>query len=228
TQVASRIRDLFQVELPVTLLFQHRTVRALAHHVDNQLQDKHRAAPMPPIEPRTTGAPERLSISQERMWLIHELAPDNKAYNIPVALELKGQLDIDAMEQAIDVLHQRHEALRTTFHLDGPHPVQIVQSWNRQPLEIADLSHLGEGTLKEALVQATAHAGKTFDLARDTMLRSALFRLGDQHHLLVMTAHHIAVDDWAFGLLTADLAAAYNNLRAGRPAGLDPVPLKYS
>jgi amino acid adenylation domain-containing protein len=228
TQVASRIRDVFQVELPVTLLFQHRTVQSLAHHIDNQLRDKYRAEPMPPIEPRASDAPERLSVSQERMWLIHELAPDNKAYNIPVALELSGQLDIDAMEQAIDVLHQRHESLRTTFLLDGPHPVQVVQPWNRQPLEIVDLSHLGEGALKEALFQATAHAGKTFDLARDSMMRNVLFRLGDQHHLLVMTAHHIAVDDWAFGLLTGDLAAAYNNLRASRPAGLDPLALKYS
>ncbi len=160
TQVASRIRDVFQVELPVALLFQHRTVQSLARHVDNQLRDKYRAEPMPPIEPRASDAPERLSVSQERMWLIHELAPDNKAYNIPVALELSGQLDVDAMEQAINVLHQRHEALRTTFLLDGSHPVQIVQPWNKQPLEIADLSHLGEGALKEALVQATTHARK--------------------------------------------------------------------
>src|SRR5262249_13968609 len=158
----------------------------------------------------------------------HELAPDNRAYNIPVALQLHGQLDIAAMEQAIDALHLRHEALRTTYRLDGPHPVQIVQPWTRQPLEIADLSHLGEGALEEALVQAAAHAGKTFDLARDTMMRSLLFRLGDQHHLLVMTVHHIAADDWSFGLLTVDLAAVYNNLRAGRPAGLDPLSLKYS
>jgi amino acid adenylation domain-containing protein len=228
TQVASRIRDVFQVELPVALLFQHRTVQLLARHIDTQLRDKGRAEPMPPIEPRASDAPERLSVSQERMWLIHELAPDNKAYNIPVALQLRGQLDIAAMEQAIDALRWRHEALRTTYLLDGPHPVQIVQPWTRQPLEITDLSHLGEGALKEALAQAAAHAGKTFDLARDTMMRSLLFKLGDQHHLLVMTAHHIAVDDWSFGLLTVDLAAAYNNLRAGRPAGLDPLPLKYS
>jgi amino acid adenylation domain-containing protein len=228
TQVASRIRDVFQVELPVALLFQHRTVQSLAHHVDNQLRDKYRAEPMPPIEPRASDAPARLSASQERMWLIHELAPDNRAYNIPIALELSGQLDIDALERAIDVLRQRHEALRTTYLLDGPHPVQIVQPWNRQPLEIADLRRLGEGALKEALVQATAHAGKTFDLARDAPMRTVLFRLGDQHHLLVMTAHHIALDDWGFGLLTVDLATAYNNLHAGRPAGLDPLALKYS
>ena len=67
----------------VALLFQHRTVQSLARHVDDQLRDKYRAEPMPPIEPRASDAPERLSVSQERMWLIHELAPDNKAYNIP-------------------------------------------------------------------------------------------------------------------------------------------------
>src|SRR5262249_41433745 len=147
TQVASRVRDAFQVELPVTLLFQHRTVQSLAHHVDDQLRNKYRAEPMPPIEPRASDAPERLSVSQERMWLIHELAPDNRAYNIPVALQLRGQLDITAMEQAIDALLERHEALRTSYHLDGAHPVQIVQPWTRQPLEIADLSHLGDGAL---------------------------------------------------------------------------------
>jgi glyine---[glycyl-carrier protein] ligase len=228
TQVVSRIRDVFQIELPVALMFQHRTVQALAGHVDNQLRDKYRAEPMPPIEPRASDAPERLSVSQERMWLIHQLAPDNTAYNIPVVLELSGQLDIAAMEQAIDLLLQRHEALRTIYLLDVSHPVQIVQPWNKQPLEIADLSHLGEGALKEALTKAAAHASKTFDLSQDSMLRSVLFKLGDQRHLLVITAHHIAADDWSFGLLTTDLATAYNNLRVGQPAGLDPPALKYS
>ena len=68
------------------------------------------------------------------------------------------------------------------------------------------------------MVQAAAHAGKTFDLARDTMMRSVLFRLGEQHHLLVMTVHHIAVDDWAFGLLTVRSRRSLQQF-ACRPAG---------
>ena len=228
TQVISRLRDVFQIELPVPALFQHRTVQLLARHVDAQLRDQRRAAPMPPIEPRGSDAPERLSISQERMWLIHELAPDNKAYNIPIALELRGPLDINAMAQAIDAVRSQHETLRTTYRLDGPFPVQIVEPWDSQPLEVTDLSGLGEGALAEAKHQAAIHAGKPFDLSCDPMMRSVLFRLGEQHHLLVLTVHHIAADDWAFGLLSKDLAAAYNNLRAGRPAGLDPLPVKYT
>ena len=228
TQVVSRLRDAFQIELRVPVLFQRRTVQALASYIDAELREQRRAEPMPAIEPRRSPEPERLSFSQERMWLIHELAPDNRAYNIPIALQLRGHLDINAMAQAIDAVRSRHEALRTTYRFDDPFPVQIVEPWSSQPLEVTDLSQLGEGALTEAKHQAAIHAGKPFDLSCDSMMRSALFKLGEQHHLLVLTAHHIAADGWAIGLLTRDLAATYNNLRAGRPVGLDPLPIKYS
>ena len=102
------------------------------------------------------------------MWLIHELAPDNRAYNIPIALQLCGQLDINAMAQAIDAVRSRHDVLRTKYLLDGPFPVQIVEPWSSQPLEVTDLSQFGEQALTEAKHQAAVHAGKplTFPATR--------------------------------------------------------------
>ncbi|CEJ85457.1 Amino acid adenylation domain protein [Hyphomicrobium sp. GJ21] len=228
TQVASRIRDAFAIELPVAQLFQHRTVQALASRIDDVVREQKGLQPLPAITPRNSNKPAPMSVAQERMWLTHELAPESKAYNIPVALELSGPLDIEAIEQAIDAMRTRHETLRTTYHLDGSRPLQVVHPWSKQPLEIIDLSHLGRDALKEALRQATDHAGRYFDLARDVMLRSVLFRLGNESHLLLLTAHHIAIDNWSLGLLSGELATAYNNIRAGRPAGLKPQTTTYS
>lgn len=228
TQVASRIRDAFAIELPVAQLFQHRTVQALSSRIDDVVREQKGLQPLLAITPRNSNEPAPMSVAQERMWLTHELAPESKAYNIPVALELNGPLDVEAIEQANDALRTRHETLRTTYHLDGSRPLQVVHPWSKQPLEVIDLSHLGRDALKEALRQATDHGGRYFDLARDTMLRSVLFRLGDESHLLLLTAHHIAIDNWSLGLLSGELTTAYNNIRAGRPAGLKPQATTYS
>jgi amino acid adenylation domain-containing protein len=228
TQVASRVRDVFQITLPVPILFRERTVQALARYIDSEMRAGHSTLPvMPTIQARATNGPERLSYSQERMWLIHQFAPDNRAYNIPVVLQLRGVLNGDAMAQAIDAVRARHEALRTIYRLEGAYPMQVVEPWTAQRLDMTDLSLLSERALDEALRRAVAHAAKPFELDRELPLRSALFKIGSEEHLLVLTVHHIAADDWALRLLTRDLATAYNNVRAGRPAGLEPLRISY-
>ena len=227
TQVASRMRDAFQVEFPLGLLFTDTTVQTQGRRIDQMLRDQNKAAVMPKIEPRATDGADRLSLSQERMWLIQQLAPDNLAYNIPMALRLRGQLDRDALSRAIDEMRRRHEMLRTTYRLDGTYPVQVVANWTSEPLETIDLSHLGEKAFDEAMRLAHENASETFDLERMAAMRCVLYRIGEGDHLFVVTIHHIAIDDWGHSVLRNELATAYNSIRAGRPVEIAPTPIEY-
>src|SRR5262245_40052039 len=175
--------------------------------------------------------PERppLSFQQERLWLLHQLEPGLTAYNVPSAVELGGDLDVDALGQALDVLVERHATLRTTFEEGDPEPVQVIGPAVPVALPVEDLSALPDAARASAVAERlVAEARRPFDLARDLMLRALVLRLADRRHVLLLTTHHIASDGWSRGIRTRELSALYAALREGRAPALPPLPMQYA
>jgi amino acid adenylation domain-containing protein len=174
--------------------------------------------------------PERppLSFQQQRLWLLHQLEPGLTAYNVPSAVELDGDLDVDALRRSLDALVERHATLRTTFEEADPEPVQIVGPPVPVALPVEDLSALPDAARAAAAAERlAAEARRPFDLARDIMLRALLLRLGDRRHVLLLTTHHIASDGWSRAVRTRELSALYAAFCAGRPPTLPPLPIQY-
>ncbi len=126
TQVASRLRKTFGIELPLRTLFEARTLAGLAERVDAIVGGTATGLVTRRIEPRAFDGPAPLSFTQERMWLIHSLAPENSAYNMPIGQRLRGPLDVRALESAFNELRRRHETLRSTFVMIDGEPRQEV------------------------------------------------------------------------------------------------------
>src|SRR6476469_10234839 len=84
--------------------------------------------PQPPttIPRRTQFSPAPLSLAQRRLWFLDQLAPGNPAYNLSAAIALQGRLTITVLEQSLQAVVQRHEALRTTFQVIEGEPVQVI------------------------------------------------------------------------------------------------------
>ncbi|QDF36235.1 non-ribosomal peptide synthetase [Bradyrhizobium symbiodeficiens] len=226
TQVASRITRVFGVELPLQAVFEARTLAALSLRIDDALQAVERSAIRPQIEPSSEKT-DALSYSQRRMWVIQSLDPTNTAYNLSGAIRLLGRLDVRAFSGALDELRQRHENLRTIYFEEDGEVRPQIQPWQPEELVVTDLRSFGIGALTEALQRAQAEARLPIDLARGPVMRATLFRVADNEHLLQLTLHHIAGDQWSVGIIGRELAVAYNALRAGRPVGLEPIALHY-
>ena len=129
TQAVARTRERFLIDLPAQTLFEYPTVASLAQHVDLTIRNVDTRL-LPAIQPADRDLPLQLSFSQERLWLIYQLQPDNSAYNIPTATRIKGTMNILALEQAINLMIQRHEILRTIFYFDGHRPLQkVIESY---------------------------------------------------------------------------------------------------
>ena len=125
TQVVSRIREAFQVEIPLRSMFEAPTVAGLAENIDLSRGAGLHAPPIVPV-PRDGELP--LSFAQQRLWFIDQLEPGNSVYNFPAAVRLKGPLNMLALEQSLNEIVKRHEALRTTFAIVDGRPVQIIAS----------------------------------------------------------------------------------------------------
>lgn len=180
------------------------------------------------ITPRETSGPAPLSFVQERLWFFDQLVPGCPAYNSFRALRLSGPLELSTLQRTLDTLLLRHDALRTTFPLVNVHPVQIVNPAGSAALVVEDLSALGAdeqtATLNDRVV---AVARQPFNLARDSLLRSVLFRLHEDDHVLVLVTHHIVFDAWSAHVLLREFSGIYDAFSTGDTMPFGELPIRY-
>ena len=137
TQAVSRLRESLRIQLPLRAIFEAPTVEALARRIEQQMSPERelQRQTIPPV-PHDQALP--LSYAQERLWVLSQLAP-GATYNLPFVFRLHGPLDVKAFEQALRLLIQRHELLRTGFiNLNGS-PQQVIQSTVDFSLTLTDL-----------------------------------------------------------------------------------------
>jgi hypothetical protein len=205
TRLATRLRSVFEVDLPLRAIFENPTVRGLAACVEREARAAGRVA-LHPIEgvPREDGVP--LSFAQQRLWFLDQLQPGSAAYNLSAALKLRGNLDVGALHRILQALVDRHEALRTTFGTRAGEPVQWIQKERICDLPVVDLADTPAGEREaKAWSLALREARTPFDLGRGPLQRSVLLRLAADQHLLLVTTHHIVSDGWSLDLLLREL-----------------------
>ena len=176
TQVISRIRQTFSVEIPLRAIFETPTVEGLASQIDALLQVNGAATAVEiPVADRSQPLP--LSFAQQRLWFLEQLGAA-AAYNMPFALRLDGALNVDALQQSLQAIVDRHESLRTTFAVDEGQPYQVVHSDVRIDLPVLDLrDHPQVQQQAEVERLMEAEALRPFDLGCDPMLRATLLQL---------------------------------------------------
>ena len=228
TQVVSRIRQALQVELPLRTLFEAPTVAGLAARVTT-LQREPLSLQTLELHPVSRQHPLPLSFAQQRLWFLDQLEPQNPLYNVPFITRLRGPLQSHALEQALQEIVRRHEALRTTFHMLNDEPVQVIAPSLTLPLAITDLSSL-PATAREDQARrlAMAEVQTPFHLETGPLVRAQLLRLDADDHVLILNTHHIISDRWSLGVLSQELAALYEANLAGLPSPLPPLPVQYA
>ncbi|MFD0500345.1 condensation domain-containing protein [Streptomyces rhizosphaericus] len=144
-------------------------------------------------------------------------------WNIPMAVRVSGELHLDCLRRAMDLLIDRHEALRTTFVREADGYVQAIRPSAPVQVEVAEAHDE-----TEASVLAGQEAARPFDLTRGPLARLRVLRLSESDHVLVLTLHHLVTDGWSQGVLVRDLSIVYAALLHGTEPDLPPVPVQYA
>ncbi|EPN2806202.1 amino acid adenylation domain-containing protein [Serratia marcescens] len=207
-------------QLPLQTLFANPTLLALAQ----QLRRTDEA--LPPIEAMPRGAELPLSFAQQRLWFLTQLEGLSETYHIPLALSLRGELDLPAWRQSLDALYARHEALRSRFVTVEGQPQAHILPADALPLTVHDLRGRQDAQSQaRQLAQRLTEA--PFDLTQGPLVRAALIRLADEEHLFLLTCHHIVSDGWSSGILLRELGALYGAFRRSDVDPLPPLTLQY-
>ena len=145
---------------------------------------------MPPLSSVDRNGPLPVSFAQGRLWFLDQLEPGYALYNVPASVRLTGDLDISALERALNEVVRRHEALRTTFAAEGGIPRQAVAPQMAVPLTIEDLSGRPQADREASLLESLrAEASRPFDLARGPLVRAMLVRVDPADHVAIVTMH---------------------------------------
>ncbi|HEU4455947.1 MAG TPA: amino acid adenylation domain-containing protein, partial [Longimicrobium sp.] len=227
TRLVSRVREVFGVEVPIRLLFDHPTVAGLAEAVSALAGEG--GAALPPIVPVARGGALAPSFAQQRLWFLDRLAPGSAAYVVPAALRIRGALDDAALERALAEVVRRHEALRTRFEEIGGEPVQVIDPAAELAVERIDLRALPRSAREAELARlAREDAARPFDLSSAPLLRASLARVDDGEWALFLAMHHVASDGWSMEVLARELSALYAAFAAGEESPLAEPPIQYA
>ena len=228
TQLASRVREVFRVELPLLSLFEAPTIAELARRIE-EVRRGAQGPTTPPLVPASRDTQLPLSFSQQRMWLLDQLEPGSPTYHISHALRLSGTLDTEALKRSLKEILSRHEALRTTFAAVDGEPVQAISDTIDTKLPVQDLSGLPQAEREaEAKRLALEEKRRPFDLERGPLFRARLLRLDEEEHVLLISMHHIVSDGWSMGVFWRELGALYGAFARGGPSPLPELPIQYA
>ena len=182
----------------------------------------------PSIRRRMDFGPAPLSFAQQRLWFLDQLQP-GPLYNVPVALRLRGELNKDALEHALNSVVARHDALRTRFTVVDGNPMQAAADPSPRNLPEIDLTLQPEARRERDVRQLLdREAARPFDLSRDELFRTLLFRVDDDDHVLFVNQHHIISDAWSLGTFFRELAFFYNNFVTGRSFLTPDLTIQYA
>ncbi len=227
-QVATRVRDAFKVDMPLRAMFEHPTVARLVPVIE---ATPARAPGLEelPIAEVSRAEPIPLSFSQERVWFIHQLNPDNLAYNFQSTIRFQGALDVAALERALGEILRRHEIYRTTFPMVDGVPVQIVHPTEAFTLPVVDLSGQPEDRRAAAAQDwFDKEFQRRFDLTRLPLVRWTLLRFSESDQTLVHMEHHLVHDGWSFNMFLCELVELYKAFTAGEHSPLANLPVQFA
>ncbi|MEH2042437.1 amino acid adenylation domain-containing protein [Nostoc sp.] len=181
------------------------------------------------IPRRTQQSPAPLSFAQQGLWFFQQLEPQSCVYNEFACIQLKGILNLVALEKSFNEIVRRHESLRTSFETLDKQPVQVIHPTLTVELPVVNLSNLPQALQDAEVEQLTAEiVQKPFDLASSRLVRVMSLQTGEQEYLLLLVIHHIVCDGWSIQILNQELAALYAAFSAGKPSPLSELPIQYA
>ncbi|MCK5055585.1 MAG: amino acid adenylation domain-containing protein [Candidatus Aminicenantes bacterium] len=210
----SRIHKEFNVQVPMEEIFKTPTIKGLSVYIKDAAEYKYTS--IAPVEKKDYHA---LSSAQKRLYILQQMDLGSSAYNIQNVIPLAEKPDPEKFEATFIKLIERHESLRTSFHLLADEPVQKVHervefavqyyevAFNRDEIEYDESTRRTDDHFAASKDQVIKHFEVAFDLSRAPLLRVGLIKEGEDKYALVVVLHHIISDGVSHDILVKDFTA---------------------
>lgn len=236
-ELVAALEDWLGQPLPLTLMWDHPTMGAIARHIANELLAwpnsleadmrswiGHEELPQPLLL-RDDVYEHPISHGQRTLWTLMQSSPKLTLCNLTSAVHMRSELDMAALQWAFQQVVNRHSGLRTTFALSEGQPVQRVHKHMAVCPSEANASAWSEEFLHYSLC---GEAGRPFDLERGPLLRLQLFKRAPNEHIFLLVIHQIVADFWSMVVVMHELELLYEAAKSGAPNPLPPLVLQFA
>jgi amino acid adenylation domain-containing protein len=165
-----------------------------------------------------------LSYSQQAIYMLYRLVPNNPAYNTVFVAQLQQDVDFDALRSAYEAVAQRHPMFNTRFGEDENGAWQQVLPIVPQPIAQCDATQWSQQQLDQWIA---TESDAPFDLSSDSPFRFSLVSGHDSGNYLTVTVHHIGADLWTLLLIADELQTAYRAIRTDKPVAAQAATFTY-
>jgi acyl-CoA synthetase (AMP-forming)/AMP-acid ligase II/acyl carrier protein len=220
-ELKNRVESDLGAALPAAIFLQGDSLSQLAEQISNLL-DAPPAPGSPPARPADNEYP--LSYMQQALWLLYQFAPAGAAYNVSFAARITSEVNIDALRRSFQALSDRHTSLRSSFTTRDGQPVQRITPGQSVDFQASDASTLSLAEFDEELAGQSL---QPFDLERGPVFRVRLFKRQAEEYVILITAHHIAMDGWSLWILLDELGVLYTAYDAGESPSLPALAGDY-
>jgi len=227
TQLISRLRDAFKKEIPFTIVFDSRDLNELCNRIDNEHLDINDNSDIIQKADRSLDLP--LSYSQQRLWFLDRLKPNDPSYNIPTVLRLKGSLKIEFIEKALNLIIDKHEILRTSFNENNGKPFQKITSSLKIAVNKVKIDEIStEHKIAELKDIIRRKSVIPFNLEELPLIRCELYELEDDDYVLFLLVHHIISDGWSLSIIVKEFVNIYVSLLEKRDPELKELDIQFA
>lgn len=220
-RLIARIASTYDVELTLSEIYERPRLHEVADIIKAASQNPQRT--IANTQSFSPTYPIPLSAIQKDIWISQEIAPNSTFYNISHCLELRGPLDLQALKQALKQVVLRHDALRISISLQDGEPVQSLSSGDFEFIFVQLKGLPGLDTEQELEQQLRQVIDKPFDLSASGVLRACVVQISPDIHLLLLVAHHIAVDGLSLRHLFSEWRLLYQSILNGSQVALPPT-----
>jgi tyrocidine synthetase-3 len=225
TILASKTHQAFNVKIPLAGIFKTPTIRQLSQYIQAEQKEQYVS-----IEMAEKKEYYPLSSAQKRMYLLQQMDLESTAYHIPAAFTLEGELKKTEFENTFRKLIQRHESLRTSFHMIAEEPVQRIHENFNFEIDYSDLAvdkenhKLQMTNQKETEVYHSSgnriinHSFiRPFNLSGVSLLRVGLVKMEESKHLFQVDMHHIISDGTSISIFIKEFMSIYGTKELPMP-----------
>ncbi|MGG1163498.1 condensation domain-containing protein, partial [Brevibacillus laterosporus] len=196
--LVSRIHKELEIEVPLKEVFARQTVKELAAYIRQAEQSDYSE-----IQPAMEQEYYPVSNAQRRMYVVQQMRDvETTGYNMPFYFEMEGALEVEKLSLALKQLIERHESLRTSFHMVEDELMQKVHAEVAWEMEMIH-------AVEEEVQQLTDSFMRPFDLAKAPLFRAGLIQINPKRHLLMLDMHHIISDGVSMNVLFQDITQLY-------------------
>src|SRR3989339_740225 len=235
-QVLARINKEFDIDLGLKELFKYPILNELSKEVEKELNKENKKTAV--IIPKTKKKEYyKLSYAQQKIFIWHKLDPDSYIYNLNIVLRLEEDIKIKQFKKAVAELAERHEVLRTRFLEINGEAVQMVGDKSIVKLQIQNISD--SGSEEREMIEIEAAIEKIirmpFNLKEEAPFRIAVFKHQNiisttgqkKKEILIISIHHIAVDQWSMQMLIRELFKIYEACLKEEKPDLPKLSIQY-